>query len=129
MNGANHATDGFSTFPFCAFGNDWQDIPLTPGYKGNTVIGNDVWIGYNAIIMPGVNVGDGAIIASGSVVTKDVEAYSVVGGNPAKLIRKRFDDETIAKLVKLAWWDWPCDKITAHAKAIAMGNDSLFDQD
>ena len=127
MNGANHATNGFSTFPFCAFGNAWKDVPLTPGFKGDTVIGNDVWIGYNAITMPGVQIGDGAIIASGSIVTKDVAPYSIVGGNPAKLIRKRFDDETISKLVRLAWWDWPLDKITKHAEAIATGNKDLIE--
>ena len=127
MNGANHATDGFSTFPFCAFGNEWQDVPLTPDYKGDTVIGHDVWIGYNAIVMPGVQIGDGVIIASGAVVTKDVEPYCIVGGNPAKLIRKRFNDETISRLIKLAWWDWPFDKITQYAQAIATGDESLFE--
>ena len=127
MNGANHATDGFSTFPFCAFGNEWKDVPLTPDYKGDTVIGHDVWIGYNAIVMPGVQIGNGAIIASGSVVTKDIDPYCIVGGNPAKLIRKRFNDETISKLIKLAWWDWPFDKITQYAQAIATGDESLFE--
>lgn len=127
MNGANHATNGFSTFPFCAFGNDWQDVPLTPGYKGDTIIGNDVWIGYDTMIMPGVKIGDGAIIASRALVTKDVEPYSIVGGNPAQLIRKRFDDKTIAKLIRLAWWDWPFEKITKMAKAIAEGDEKLFD--
>ncbi len=129
MNGANHAMEGFSTFPFSAFGNDWKDVPLTPGFKGDTVVGNDVWIGYNATIMPGVHIGDGAIIASGSIVTKDVAPYSIVGGNPAKLIKQRFDDETIAKLVKLAWWDWHIEKITQHAREIAMADMQLFIED
>lgn len=128
MNGANHAINGFSTFPFCAFGNDWESVPLAPNIKGDTIIGNDVWIGYNALLMPGVKIGDGAIIASGSVVTKDVEAYSIVGGNPAKLIRKRFDDKTIKKLIELAWWDWPFDKITIYANAIATGDNALFEK-
>ena len=127
MNGANHAIDGFSTFPFCAFGDNWKDVPLTPGFKGDTVIGNDVWIGYNAIIMPGVHIGDGAIIASKSVVTKDIEPYAIVGGNPAKLIKNRFDDDTISKLVTLAWWHWPFEKITEHATAIANGDSRLFE--
>ena len=127
MNGANHSIDGFSTFPFSAFGKDWQDTPLTPDFKGDTVIGNDVWIGYNATIMPGIQIGDGAIIASGSIVTKDVAPYSIIGGNPAKLIRNRFDNETISKLISLAWWDWPFDKITKHAKAIVSGNHSLLE--
>lgn len=99
-------------------------MPLTPDYKGDTIIGNDVWIGYDAMIMPGVKVGDGAIIASGAAVTKDIEAYSIVGGNPAQLIRKRFDDETIHKLINLAWWNWSLEKITTNANAIAEGNES-----
>lgn len=121
MNGANHATSGFSTYPFFIFGDGWessapkqQELP----FKGNTQIGNDVWIGYNATIMPGVKIGDGAIIASKSVVTRDIPAYSVAGGNPAKVIRKRFDDETINKLLAVAWWDWSSKKITAHLDAI-----------
>ncbi len=126
MNGANHAMNGFSTFPFCAFGEDWKDVPLTPGFKGDTVIGNDVWIGYDALIMPGIKIGNGAIIASRSVVTKDVEPYSIVGGNPAQVIRKRFDDKTIKKLLKLGWWDWPFEKISQHAKQIAVGDQSLI---
>lgn len=128
MNGANHATNGFSSFPFRAFGSEWQDVPLTPNYKGDTLIGNDVWIGYDALIMPGVKVGDGVIIASRAVVTRDVEPYSIVGGNPAQLIRKRFDDRTIHKLITLAWWNWPFEKITANAKAIAEGDEKLFDE-
>ena len=128
MNGANHATNGFSSFPFRAFGNEWKDVPLTPDYKGDTIIGNDVWIGYDAMIMPGVKVGDGAIIASRSVVTKDIEAYSIVGGNPAQLIRKRFDDETIHKLINLAWWNWSFEKITEKAKKITEANEKLFDE-
>lgn len=127
MNGANHATNGFSTFPFRAFGHEWQEVPLTPDYKGDTVIGNDVWIGYNTTIMPGVKIGDGAIVASQAVVTKDVEPYAIIGGNPARLIRKRFDDETIHKLTNLAWWDWPFEKITEMAKAIAEGDKKLFE--
>ncbi len=80
-----------------------------------------MWIGHDAMIMSGIKIGDGAIIASRALVTKDVEPYSVVGGNPAQLICKRFDDETIAKLVKLAWWDWPFEKITKMAETIAEG--------
>ena len=82
--------------------------------KGNTVVGNDVWIGYKATIMPGVQIGDGAIIASNATVVKDVEPYSVVGGNPAKLIRKRFSEAEITKLLQLQWWDWPIEKITEN---------------
>ncbi|ELR0357132.1 CatB-related O-acetyltransferase, partial [Salmonella enterica] len=99
MNGANHKLSGFSTFPFYIFGNGWEKATPQAGdlpYKGDIVIGNDVWIGYGALIMPGVKIGNGAIIASRSVVTSDVPAYAIVGGNPAKVIKKRFTDETIA---------------------------------
>lgn len=116
MNGANHLTAAISSYPFAVFGNGWQHAMDGKSYpsKGDTVIGNDVWIGYGATIMPGVNIGDGAIIASKSVVTKDVAPYSVVGGNPAILIRKRFDEETIQQLLRLKWWDWDILKISNH---------------
>jgi len=87
-----------------------SDLP----YKGDTVVGNDVWIGYQATIMPWVHIGNGAIIATHSMVTRDVPAYSIVGGNPAKVIRMRFDDEPIVKLETLAWWDWEKERITEH---------------
>ncbi|XKM14468.1 Vat family streptogramin A O-acetyltransferase [Orbaceae bacterium ac157xtp] len=125
MNGANHKLSGFSTFPFYIFGNGWEKAMPQAGdlpYKGDTVIGNDVWIGYKALIMPGVKIGNGAIISSGSVVTSDVPAYTVVGGNPAKVIKKRFTDETIAILEELAWWEWPIEKITKNLTKI-MSND------
>lgn len=121
MNGANHKLSGFSTFPFYIFGNGWEKTMPQAGdlpYKGDIVIGNDVWIGYGALIMPGVKIGNGAIIASRSVVTSDVPAYAIVGGNPAKVIKKRFTDETIATLEKLAWWNWPVEKITQNITAI-----------
>lgn len=116
MNGANHLQDSVSTFPFAIFGEDWKDAMEGKSYpsKGNTEIGNDVWIGFDATIMPGVKIGDGAIIGSKSVVTKNVEPYSIVGGNPAKLIRKRFSEEKIAELLEMKWWDWPVDEITAN---------------
>lgn len=95
MNGANHPMSGFSTYPFKIFGGAWQHAPLSPIIKGDTVVGNDVWIGYGAVFMPGVKIGDGAIIAAQSVVTKNIEPYTIVGGNPAKVIRKRFDKKTI----------------------------------
>jgi virginiamycin A acetyltransferase len=125
MNGANHKLSGFSTFPFYIFGNGWENAMPQAGdlpYKGDTVIGNDVWIGFDALIMPGVKIGNGAIISSRSVVTSDVPAYTIVGGNPAKIIKKRFPDETIATLEKLAWWNWPVEKITKNITAI-MSND------
>lgn len=126
MNGGNHTLKGFSTFPFKAFGQEWKDVPLESDLKGDTVIGNDVWIGNSVTIMPGVKIGDGAIIATNTVVTKDVEPYSIVGGNPAKLIRKRFDDDIIQKLLTLKWWDWPVEKITQHADKIVSGNSDIF---
>lgn len=118
MNGANHLTDALSTYPFAVFGNGWEHAMDGREYpfKGNTVIGNDVWIGYQATIMAGVHIGDGAIIATNSTVVKDVEPYSIVGGNPAKLIKKRFPEETIRKLLELKWWDWSTEKITANVR-------------
>ena len=124
MNGANHLTDALSTYPFAIFGDAWQHAMEGKVYptKGDTVIGNDVWIGYRTTIMPGVKIGDGAIIASNSTVTKDVEPYSVVGGNPSREIRKRFSEETIEKLLKIKWWDWPIEKITQHLNHLTSGN-------
>ena len=125
MNGANHKLSGFSTFPFYIFGNGWEKAMPKPEdlpYKGDTIIGNDVWIGYKALIMPGVKIGNGAIISSQAVVTTDVPAYTIVGGNPAKVIKSRFPDEIVIELEKLAWWDWSVEKITQHLAAI-MSND------
>ncbi|MFP1805402.1 Vat family streptogramin A O-acetyltransferase [Lonsdalea quercina] len=125
MNGANHKLSGFSSFPFYIFGNGWEKATPQPEdlpYKGDTIIGNDVWIGYKALIMPGVKIGDDAIISSMAVVTTDVPAYTIVGGNPAKVIKKRFSDEIVAELEQLAWWDWSVEKITRHLTAI-MSND------
>lgn len=105
MNGANHKLDGFSTYPFQIFGNGWEKVAPQPEempYKGNTVIGNDVWIGYETVIMLGVQVGNGAIIAAKSVVVSDVPPYTIFGGNPAKCIRQRFDNEVIRSLLEIA---------------------------
>lgn len=121
MNGANHKLNGFSTYPFQIFGNGWEKVAPQAGelpYKGDTVIGNDVWIGYEAVMMPGVQVGDGAIIAAKSVVVRDVLSYTIVGGNPAKCIRQRFDDETIQALLKVGWWNWEIEKITRNLEQI-----------
>lgn len=116
MGGANHLTDAISTYPFAAFGKSWAKAMDGKEYpqKGNIEIGNDVWIGYGATIMPGVKIGDGAIIATKSVVVKDVAAYAVVGGNPAKEITKRYSDEEIETLRKVAWWDWDEEKLSKH---------------
>lgn len=118
MNGANHLTDAISTYPFAIFGNGWENAMEGKTYpsKGDTVIGNDVWIGHKVTIMPGVNIGDGAIIATGAVVTKDVAPYSIVGGNPAKELKKRFPDEEISQLLEIKWWDWDVDRITRNVQ-------------
>ena len=122
MNGANHAMNGISTYPFEVFGKGWGNAPSNDLNKGDTVIGNDVWIGNSATIMPGVKIGHGAIIGTNTLVTKDVAPYTIVGGNPGKLIRNRFDQQTIDFLLELSWWDWPIEKITKHVNAIASGN-------
>ncbi len=116
MNGANHLTDSISTYPFAIFGNGWEHAMDGKSYpsKGDTIIGNDVWIGYEAVIMAGVKIGDGAIIASKAVVTKDVAPYTVVGGNPAKEIKKRFDPQSIERLLEIQWWNWPIERITKN---------------
>lgn len=121
MNGANHKLDGFSTYPFYIFGNGWEKVVPQPEelpYKGNTVIGNDVWIGYETVIMPGVQVGNGAIIAAKSVVVSDIAPYTIFGGNPAKFIRQRFDDGMIEALLEVAWWNWDIEKITHNLEKI-----------
>lgn len=117
MNGANHKLDGITAYPFFIFGGDWADSAPEMNelpYKGDTVVENDVWIGHNVTIMPGVRIGNGAIISTNSTVTKDVPAYTIVGGNPAKIIRKRFTDEKIEELLELKWWDWDLKKITEN---------------
>lgn len=121
MNGANHKVSGLSTYPFQIFAQGWEKVMPREGdlpFKGDTEIGNDVWIGLEATIMPGIKVGSGAIIASKSVVTSYVPPYSVVGGNPARIIRYRFDDATITALLDIAWWDWSAERITQHLDVI-----------
>ncbi|MBQ4899795.1 Vat family streptogramin A O-acetyltransferase [Paenibacillus sp. Marseille-P2973] len=114
MNGANHRMNSVTTYPFNIMGEGWETVPVSLDqfpFKGDTVIGNDVWIGQNVTIMPGVHIGDGAIIAANSLVAKDIPAYHIAGGNPCRIIKKRFDDELISYLEQLKWWDWPADKI------------------
>ncbi|HEX7129511.1 MAG TPA: Vat family streptogramin A O-acetyltransferase [Rhodanobacteraceae bacterium] len=125
MNGANHKLSGISTYPFQIFGNGWEKAMPKPGelpYKGDTVIGNDVWIGYEALVMPGVRIGDGAIVSSRAVVVGDVEPYTVVGGNPARPIKRRFEPEQVRELLEIAWWNWPVEKISAHLELIVSGD-------
>ena len=120
---ANHRYDGFSSFPFAIFGGAREGRPSLPsGPFPDTVVGNDVWIGQGARILPGARIGDGAIIGSGAVVAGEVPAYAVVAGNPARVLRQRFDAVTTARLAELAWWDWPIDRILATEAAICGGD-------
>lgn len=125
MNGANHKLSGISTFPFQIFGQGWETVMPQPGdlpFKGDTVVENDVWIGYDALVMPGVRIGNGAIVSARSVVVGDVPPYTVVGGNPARPLKQRFPDAAIATLQAIAWWDWPVEKITRHLRTIVAGD-------
>ncbi|KAB8155167.1 chloramphenicol acetyltransferase [Kordia sp. TARA_039_SRF] len=128
MNGGNHLTEATTAYPFAIFGGAWQHAMEGKSYldKGNTIIGNDVWIGHGATIMPGVQIGDGAIIATKAVVTKNVEPYTIVGGNPAKSIKKRFSEDTIRKLLKLKWWDWDIEKITQNVDKLTSSPEEIF---
>ena len=123
---ANHDMRGFSTYPFWNFmmteettQDEVRDIFSTVSTKGDTLVGNDVWIGMGAVIMPGVTIGDGAIVSSAAVVVEDVAPYSIVGGNPARRLKKRFDDDVIAALLEIRWWDWSVALIEANLAAIA----------
>lgn len=126
FNCANHALKSLSTYTFPLFFEEWglpkSEVTSAWDNKGDIVIGNDVWIGYDAVIMAGVRIGDGAIIGTRAVVTKDVEPYSIVGGVPAKEIRKRFSPEVIKKLMELQWWNWPLEKIKDAIRNIQSGN-------
>jgi virginiamycin A acetyltransferase len=121
MNGANHRLSGFSTYPFNIFSDDWARVTPLPEelpFKGDTVVGHDVWLGYKALIMPGVNIGHGAIVAARSVVTADVPPYTIVGGNPARVVKPRFDESTVSRLLRIAWWDWDAARVTRHLEQI-----------
>lgn len=126
FNSANHTVKSLSTYPFPIFFEEWgldvRDITTAWDNKGDIVIGNDVWIGYEAVIMSGVTIGDGAIIGTRAVVTKDVPPYTIVGGVPAKQIRKRFSEETISELLELKWWDWTFEKISQNIEFIKNGD-------
>jgi len=125
MNCANHTLSSLSTYTFPIFGEEWDEtlqVKAAWDNKGDIIIGNDVWIGYEAVIMSGVHIGDGAIIATRAVVTKDVPAYTIVGGVPAKPIKKRFRAEIVAELLSLQWWNWPYEKILANLKLLQTGN-------
>ncbi len=122
---ANHTAESLSTYPFPIFFEEWsldkENVAQAWDNKGDTIIGNDVWIGYEAVIMQGVHVGDGAVIGTRAVVTKDVPPYTVVGGVPAKAIHKRYDETTIEKLLQTKWWDWSSEKVKQHLFFIMNG--------
>lgn len=126
FNSANHTVKSLTTYPFPIFFEEWgldvRDITTAWDNKGDIVIGNDVWIGYEAVIMSGVTIGNGAIIGTRAVVTKDVPPYTIVGGVPAKQIRKRFSEETISELLELKWWDWTFEKISQNIEFIKNGD-------
>jgi virginiamycin A acetyltransferase len=123
MNGANHDMRGFSTYPFGILGQDWRaawdDGSVEAGFRGDTVVGNDVWFGTEAMVLPGVTIGDGAIVAARAVVSRDVPPYAIVAGNPARVVKMRFDGKTVSRLLAVAWWHWPIDRIMRNVDAIA----------
>jgi virginiamycin A acetyltransferase len=132
LSSANHPILGSTAFPFFIFGDDWLErsadlLPSIPS-RGDTVIGNDVWIGRDAVIMPGVTVGDGAIIGASAVVASDVPPYGTVVGNPARLIGRRYSDEEIDRLLRIAWWNWPIEMITEHVRTIWAGTPAELEQ-
>jgi len=125
MNGANHRINAITTYPFNIMENGWEksapslsDLKL----KGDTIIGNDVWIGQNVTVLPAVHIGDGAIIGANSVVAKDIPPYSVAVGNPCEVKRKRFDEDLIEYLLKIKWWDWSAEKIFKNMEALCCGD-------
>ena len=125
FNSANHTLASLSTYPFPLFFEEWglekQNVAESWDNKGGIIIGNDVWIGFVAVILAGVTIGDGAIIGTQAVVTKDVPPYTIAGGIPAKPIKKRFDEDTISDLLHIKWWNWPKEKISQHIGAIRSG--------
>ena len=126
FNSANHTLSSLSTYPFPLFFEEWglekKNVADSWDNKGDIIVGNDVWIGYEAVILSGVTIGDGAVIGARAVVTKDVPPYTIVGGVPAKPIKKRFSEENIKKLQSICWWDWPKEKIAENITAIQSGN-------
>ena len=119
MNGANHPDAG-STFPFWAFGRGWHERSA-PRFRGPIVVGNDVWLGLESCILPGVTIGDGAIVGARAVVTRDVPPYAIVVGKPARVLRMRYDDAMIARLLTIRWWEWPPERITRNLPEIVQG--------
>lgn len=131
FNSANHALGSLSNYTFPLFFEQWgldkKDVASAWDNKGDIVVGNDVWIGYEAVILAGVTIGDGAVIAARSVVTRDVAPYTIVGGTPARMIRPRFDERTIARLQELQWWNWPIERIREAIPALQSGRIDLLE--
>lgn len=131
FNSANHSLDSLSTYTFPLFYEAWgHGLPVAHSWnnKGDIVLGNDVWVGYEAVILAGVTIGDGAVIGARAIVTKDVPPYTIVGGVPARPIRKRFSDEDIRRLRALRWWDWPPEILSAHLRDIQYGDLAALEQ-
>ena len=125
MNGANHRINSITTYPFNIMGNGWEKSALSLSelkLKGDTIVGNDVWIGQNVTVLPAVHIGDGAIIGANSVVAKDIPPYSVAVGNPCEVKRKRFDEDLIEYLLQIRWWDWDAEKIFKNMDALCSGD-------
>jgi virginiamycin A acetyltransferase len=124
LPGANHADIGPSTFPFGIFGGPWEttmDLVMGGPSRGDTVVGHDVWLGYGALVLPGVTIGHGAVVAAASVVASDVPPYAIVAGNPARVVRTRYEADDVDRLLRAAWWDWPPALVTEHARTIMSG--------
>jgi virginiamycin A acetyltransferase len=131
MGGANHADLGPSTFPFGIFGGDWahtMDLVTGAPSRGDTVVGHDVWLGYDALVLPGVSIGHGAVVAAGSVVSADVPPYAIVAGNPARVVRRRYEHADVDRLLRAAWWDWPIDAVTEHVREIMAGSPEALER-
>jgi acetyltransferase-like isoleucine patch superfamily enzyme len=123
---SEHRTDWISTYPFPVLWKEAEGIPGHPTTKGDVVIGNDVWIGFSTTILSGVTIGDGAAVGASSVVNRDVPPYAIVAGNPARIVRYRFDEETIQKLLQIRWWDWPNEKVKGNIHLICSDSIDVF---
>ena len=124
--GGNHRIDWVTTYPFSALLDEFKNIPGHPATKGDVVIGNDVWLAHQSLILSGVTIGDGAVVAARVVVTKNVPPYSIVAGNPARVIRYRFSEDTIARLLRIRWWDWDIAKIKQNIPAMLVADVDEF---
>lgn len=132
MNGANHAMTGFSTYPFNIFGHGWEDgfdpATIFDHLRGDTLVENDVWFGTNSVVMPGVTICSGAIIGAQSVVASNIPPFAVAAGNPARVVRLRFEERTIDRLLDIAWWNWPIEKISRNLAAIRGADINALEQ-